>query len=189
MVAIREGLRQGEILALRWSDVDLEARHHHGSQVAPGCGSPGHPKSRKTSRRSVVPLFDETIDALRAHRTRQVEERLLAGTIWQDADLVFPNEFGAFQSTTAPPGSAQSDPPIAPAFPGSPLSRFAAQRRDQLALKGDMHPKVASERLGHASVAITLDLYSHVTATMQREAVEAITRKRSAKRDLLGAPR
>jgi integrase len=42
-----------------------------------------------------------------------------------------------------------------------------------------MHQKVASDRLGHASVAITLDLYSHVTATMQREAVDAITRKRS----------
>ena len=46
-------------------------------------------------------------------------------------------------------------------------------------LKHVMHQKVASDRLGHASVAITLDLYSHVTATMQREAVDAITRKRS----------
>jgi integrase len=44
-----------------------------------------------------------------------------------------------------------------------------------------MHPKVASERLGHASVGITLDLYSHVTPTMQREAVAEITRKRSAR--------
>jgi integrase len=49
-------------------------------------------------------------------------------------------------------------------------------------LKHGMHPKVASERLGHASVGITLDLYSHVTPTMQREAVAEITRKRSAKR-------
>jgi integrase len=46
-----------------------------------------------------------------------------------------------------------------------------------------MHPKVASERLGHASVGITLDLYSRVTPTMQREAVAEITRKRSAQRD------
>jgi integrase len=49
-------------------------------------------------------------------------------------------------------------------------------------LKHGMHPKVASERLGHASVGITLDLYSHVTKTMQRDAVDAISRKRSAKR-------
>ncbi|MDA8395802.1 MAG: site-specific integrase, partial [Candidatus Dormibacteraeota bacterium] len=49
-------------------------------------------------------------------------------------------------------------------------------------LKNGMHPKVASERLGHASVGITLDLYSHVTPTMQREAVEEISRRRTARR-------
>jgi integrase len=184
VVAIREGLRQGEILALRWQDIDLERGTITVVRSLRGADT-GGPKS-KTSRRSVV-LFDETIAALRAHRTRQLEERLLAGTMWQDGDLVFPNEFGAFQS----PQRLRDRLKAILDRSGLPRIRFHDLRHSAATnwLKGDMHPKVASERLGHASVAITLDLYSHVTATMQREAVEAITRKRSAKRDLLGAPR
>ena len=178
------GLRVSEALALRWQDVDLERGTITVVRSLRGADT-GGPKS-KTSRRSVV-LFDETIDALRAHRTRQVEERLLAGTMWQDGDLVFPNEFGAFQS----PQRLRDRLKAILDRSGLPRIRFHDLRHSAATnwLKGDMHPKVASERLGHASVAITLDLYSHVTATMQREAVEAITRKRTAKRDLLGEPR
>ena len=176
VVAIREGVRQGEILALRWQDVDLERgtitviRSLHGADT-------GGPKS-KTSHRSVV-LFDETVDALRDHRTRQFEERLLVGSMWQDGDLVFPNEFGGFQSPQRLRVRLKEILDRA----GLPRIRFHDLRHSAATnwLKGDMHPKVASERLGHASVAITLDLYSHVTLGMQREAVAAITRKRSGR--------
>jgi len=184
VVAIREGLRQGEILALHWRDVDLDA----GALAVVGSLQGrvvGDPKTRKSRRR--VELFPETVDALREHRARQVQERLRVGTMWADNDLVFCNEFGGFLR-------ADKVREVLHAIlrrAGLPDVRFHDLRHSAATnwLAGGMHQKIASERLGHASVAITLDLYSHVTATMQREAVEAITRKRSAKRDLLGEPR
>jgi len=176
VVAIREGLRQGEILALRWQDVDLERGTITVIRSLRGADT-GGPKS-KTSRRSVV-LFDETVDALRDHRTRQLQERLRVGTMWEDGDLVFPNEFGRFQS----PQRLRDRLKAILEGAGLPRIRFHDLRHSAATnwLKGNMHPKVASERLGHASVAITLDLYSHVTLGMQREAVDAITRKRSGR--------
>lgn len=181
VVAAREGLRQGEILGLRWRDVDLD----RGALAVTGSlqGTRradltiGAPKSRK-SRRNLA-LFPETVDALRAHRTRQLAERLRAGSMWVDGDLVFPNEFGGYLRASQ----------LSHALDGIlrraalPDVRFHDLRHSAATdwLKNGMHPKVASERLGHASVGITLDLYSHVTPTMQREAVEEITRKRSAR--------
>jgi integrase len=182
VVAVREGLRQGEILALHWRDVDLD----NGTIAVTGSLqgrrrallTVGEPKSRK-SRRSLA-LFPETVEALQDHRARQLEERLRAGSMWVDADLVFPNELGGFLSTTTL--SRNLDALLRHA--GLPDVRFHDLRHSAATdwLKHGMHPKVASERLGHASVGITLDLYSHVTPTMQREAVAEITRKRSVRR-------
>jgi integrase len=181
VVAIREGLRQGEILALHWRDVDLDDGTVAVTGSLPQVGGPdrsiGTPKSRGSRRR--VALFPETVDALRDHRTRQLQERLLVGSMWQDADLVFCTEFGGFLS----PQRLRDRLKLLLGRAGLPQVRFHDLRHSAATnwLKGDMHPKVASERLGHASVGITLDLYSHVTLGMQRDAVEAITRKRSAK--------
>jgi integrase len=182
VVAIREGLRRGEILGLRWRDVDLDGGTLSVTGSLQGIGrranlTIGEPKSRK-SRRSLA-LFPETVEALREHRTRQLQERLRAGSMWEDRDLVFPNEFGAFLGV----GPLTSDLDGLLRRAGLPDVRFHDLRHSAATdwLKGGMHPKVASERLGHASVGITLDLYSHVTPTMQREAVAEITRKRSAR--------
>jgi integrase len=180
VVAIREGLRQGEILALHWHDVDLDggALAVVGSLQGPRTKLVvGDPKTRKSRRR--LELFPETVDALREHRARQREERLLVGTMWDDNDLVFPNEFGGFMRVD----KVRTVLHALLRQAGLPDVRFHDLRHSAATdwLKHGMHQKVASERLGHASVAITLDLYSHVTATMQRDAVDAITRKRSAK--------
>jgi integrase len=181
VVAIREGIRQGEILALHWRDVDLDAGTIAVTGSLPQVGGPDRsvtsPKSRQ-SRRSVA-LFPETVEALRDHRARQLQERLLVGSMWQDADLVFCTEFGGFLSPQVLRDRLKAILDRA----GLPRIRFHDLRHSAATnwLKGDMHPKVASERLGHASVAITLDLYSHVTLGMQREAVAAITRKRSGR--------
>ncbi len=186
VVAAREGLRQGEILGLRWQDVDLDGGTLAVTGSLQGARRSaltiGEPKSRH-SRRSMA-LFPETVEALREHRTRQLEERLRAGSMWGDGDLVFPNDFGAYLSTTTL--TRNLDGILRRA--GLPDVRFHDLRHSAATdwLKNGMHPKVASERLGHASVGITLDLYSHVTPTMQREAVAEITRKRIARhpRDL-----
>jgi integrase len=182
VVAVREGLRQGEILGLRWWDVDLDGGTLAVTGSLQGARRSsltiGEPKSRR-SRRSLA-LFPETVEALREHRARQLQERLRAGSVWADRDLVFPNEFGAYLSTTTL--TRNLDGILRGA--GLPDVRFHDLRHSAATdwLKNGMHPKVASERLGHASVGITLDLYSHVTPTMQREAVAEITRKRSARR-------
>jgi integrase len=183
VVAIREGLRRGEILGLRWRDVDLDGGTLGVTGSLQGVGrranlTIGAPKSPK-SRRSVT-LFPETVEALREHRARQLAERLRAGSMWKDQDLVFPNEFGGFLGVTLL--TLQLDGILRRA--GLPDVRFHDLRHSAATdwLKNGMHPKVASERLGHASVGITLDLYSHVTPTMQREAVAEISRKRSARR-------
>ncbi len=182
VLAIREGLRQGEILGLRWRDVDLERGMLSVTGSLQGALRSkltiGAPKSRR-SRRNLV-LFPETVEALRAHRARQVQDRLRAGSMWVEQDLVFPNEFGRYLSTTT----------LTRALDGLlrraalPDVRFHDLRHSAATdwLKNGMHPKVASERLGHASVGITLDLYSHVTPTMQREAVEEIARRRMGRR-------
>ena len=180
VVAIREGLRQGEILALHWRDVDLDggALAVVGSLQGPRKKLVvGDPKTRKSRRR--LELFPETVDALREHRARQRQERLLVGTMWEDNDLLFPNEFGGFMRSEKVRDVLHALLRQA----GLPDVRFHDLRHSAATdwLKHGMHQKVASERLGHASVAITLDLYSHVTATMQREAVDAITRKRSGR--------
>lgn len=177
VVAVREGLRQGEILALRWRDVDLAAGTIAVTGSLQANRTIGEPKSRR-SRRSVV-MFAETVAALREHRERQRFEARRAGSMWIDHDLVFTNEFGGHPNRSV----------ITRTLDGLlrraelPDVRFHDLRHSAATdwLKEGMHPKVAAERLGHASVGITLDLYSHVTPTMQREAVADIARRRQGR--------
>jgi integrase len=96
IVAVHTGLRQGELLGLRLTDVDVEAASPRLSvrrslKITDGLNF-GPPKN-KASRRS-VPLNHTTVAALQAHRTRQNEERLRLGDLWQDRDLIFPNRVG-----------------------------------------------------------------------------------------------
>jgi integrase len=127
-----------------------------------------------TGRRHIA-LSASTVEVLRAHRAGQLEERLALGPAWQDHDLVFPNTYG---------GPLQrSNLDTASFFPlmrkaGVPRIRFHDLRHTAatLLLGESEHPKVASEMLGHASVMITLDLYSHVQPNMQREAARKMER-------------
>lgn len=127
-------------------------------------------------------LDPETVSALRNHRRRQNEERLRAGEAWSaDGDYVFTNEVGE---------------PIHP----SPFSRLFAARVRQaklptirlhdlrhtyatVALGAGVHPKIVSERLGHATIAVTLDLYSHVTPAIDAEAAALVASKIFDSRD------
>jgi hypothetical protein len=103
---------------------------------------------------------------------RQREERHLLGLAWDDHGLVFPNTVGRplhpsnFLQRSFYPLLAQA---------GLPRIRFHDLRHSAatLLLGLGIHPKIVSEMLGHSQIAITLDLYSHVTATMQQEAVRA----------------
>jgi integrase len=174
VLAVTAGLREGELLGLRWRDVDLDGRRVRvvGSmQVLPGVGLTIVEPKTAGSRRQVV-ITDLAADALRRHRAGQAEQRLAAGDEWDDHDLVFPNAFGR---------------PITPsnlyrAFQAFlrraelPRVRLHDLRHTAatLLLEQGVHPKIVSEMLGHTTIGITLDLYSHVTPTMQAQAARAL---------------
>ena len=170
MVALSTGMRQGELLALRWGNVDLDnsTLQVRGTlQRADGALVVLEPKTA-ASRRQIA-LTNEAVGALRRHRLGQNEERLKLGPAWEDRDLVFANEVGR-------PIDARNlvRSSFLPALKRAGLSpmRFHDLRHTAatLMLSRGVHPKIVAETLGHARVGITLDVYSHVTPTMQREA-------------------
>ena len=174
-IAVTTGMREGELLALRWHDVDLDGRKLHvvGSlQNLPAEGwTIVEPKTARSRR--VVVFSEVGASALRRHRAMQAEHRLRAGDEWIDNDLVFPNRFG---KPMLPSNLLiRSFHPLL-AKANLPRVRFHDLRHTAASLLLDqgIHPKIVSEMLGHSSVGITLDLYSHVTPSMQHQAADAI---------------
>lgn len=103
----------------------------------------------------------------------QAEERLKAGPLWEDNGLVFPTQTG--KPMDAGNLLYRSFKPLL-AKAGLPKIRFHDLRYSAatLLMRKGIHPKIVSEILGHSQISITMDLYSHVLPTMQREAVEAM---------------
>jgi integrase len=166
VLAVTTGMRQGELLALRWRDISLEARSIgvQGSlQRTPFGLIIAEPKTTR-SRRQVM-LTTAACEALMRHRIRQNAERLLLGAAWEDHGLVFANTVGRpIEATNL---IRQSFKPLLKKA-GIPRIRFHDLRHTAatLLLGQGTHPKIVSEMLGHSTIAVTLDLYSHVTPTM-----------------------
>ena len=174
-IAVTTGMREGELLGLRWHDVDLDARKLHVVGSLQNIAGEGwkivEPKTAR-SRRLVV-LSELGTQSLRRHRAIQAERRLGAGDAWQDNDLVFPNGIG--RPINPPNLLIRSFHPLL-AKAKLPRVRFHDLRHTAASLLLDqgIHPKIVSEMLGHSAVAITLDLYSHVTPSMQAQAADAL---------------
>lgn len=168
------GMRRGEALGLRWVDVDFDSSQLAIVQTVSTVDSKvvvGQPKT-SGSRRTVY-VHDATIKALRQQRQLQAEERLAAGPAWDtDNDLVFRNVTGG--PVNPDWFSRHFDKLVEQA--DVPRIRLHDLRHTNatLSLKAGVHPKVVSERLGHSSIAITLDLYSHVTPGISREAAATV---------------
>src|SRR5215204_5984970 len=162
VVAITAGLRPGEMLALRWSDVDLEA----GTLRINRALSDGEVAATKTTRsRRKIQLSNTAHAALRTHRKRQLEEQMQKARLWKNYGLVFP-------STVGTPLSHRN---LVRSFKALlkrtdlPLSTRLYDLRHTCAtllLNSNVHPKYVQELLGHASIAQTLDTYSHVLKGM-----------------------
>ncbi len=173
VLVIATGMRRGEIAGLRWADVDLDAgviavrrsRVSVGWQVYEG-----EPKSR--SSRRTISVDERVVAILVSHRRRQLEERLAWGEAWSNTGYVFTIEDG----TPVHPERIKTFFDRLVEAVGVPKIRFHDLRHTSatLALAAGIHPKVVSERLGHASIAITLDLYSHVTPSMQSDAADKL---------------
>jgi integrase len=170
-LALATGMRQGELLALHWHDIDFEQKvvqiRRTLSYIPKKGLSEEEPKTAK-SRRSIT-LTAFAIDALKQHRTAQVEARLQSCARWQDKDLVFCNGQGGYiwhmNMETAFKRLLQEA--------GLPARRFHDLRHTAavaLIIKG-VHPKVIQEILGHSSIVITMDIYGHVFPSMQRDAM------------------
>jgi integrase len=128
------------------------------------------PKTAKGRR--PVALDDMTVQALRSSRKAQLQERLKRGTGWQDSGFVFVREDGAPYHPERIIVMFKRQARAA----GLPVIRLHDLRHTSatLALAAGVHPKVVQERLGHSSINITLDTYSHVVKGLQHDAAEKV---------------
>jgi integrase len=169
------GLRRGEALGLRWSDVDLDAGR---ARITHSLGSiswqvvAGQPKT--AAGRRPISMDPITIGVLRDHRKRMLEQRLLVGAGFVDQDFVF------------------CEPDGNPLHPERVYQAFKRRVRKHalpslsphglrhtwatIALSNGVHPRVVQERLGHAHISVTLQTYSHVQPTMHDDAAALVAR-------------
>jgi integrase len=176
VLSIHTGMRRGELLGLKWDDVDLEnatvrvrrtlTRIDNGKRLALG------PPKNKQSRRTVG-LTKRAVEALRCHLERQLAEIEALGDLYKDQGLVFTTEAG----TPINPSNLRQRS-LAPLLKraGLPKITFHDLRHtcSSLLFQKNVHPKLVQELLGHASVAITLDTYSHMLPGMGSEVVDAM---------------
>jgi len=173
LLAANTGMRRGEVLGLRWQDIDFDRQRLSIRQTTISYQIEiSEPKTAR-GRRSVA-LDTGTVAALRAHRAWQNQQKLMLGEAYRDAGLVFCRGDGL------------------PVHPDRFTQMFDKHVKDSrlprirlhdlrhthatLALAAGIHPKVVSERLGHSTVAFTMDIYSHAIPSMEAEAAEIIAK-------------
>jgi integrase len=169
-LALATGMRRGEILALRWQEVDLATStlrvERSMEQTAAGLRF----KTPKTKRsRRAIALSPAAVEIIQDHRVKQLEERLLLGL--GKPELVFTRATGE---------------PINPRNFTKEFARIAKRAGVQITfhglrhahitalLRAGVHPKIAADRAGHSSITVTMDRYSHVIEGMQADAAQRI---------------
>jgi integrase len=164
VLALHCGLREGELLGLKWEDVDLNTGKLSVRRTLSETRTGHRFEKPKNDKGRSVKLSQRTIDALRSHRTRQKGERQVAAK-WEDMGLVFPTTTGTTMSCTNLLGR-HFKPLLRRA--GLPDIRLHDLRHTcaTMLLKMGQHPKYVHELLGHANISITLDTYSHVIEGM-----------------------
>ncbi len=169
ILMLTTGMRRGEVLGLRWADIDLTAQRLAVRRALVSIGYKitwSSPKTAKSAR--VIALDPETCDVLAAHKARQDDEKALVGDAYDDDDLVFAKPDG---SPLHPDYVSQRFGRLVKKF-GLPMIRPHDTRHTAatLLLEAGVPVKVVSERLGHSTTAITADIYQHVAPHMQEEA-------------------
>lgn len=175
MVAAMTGLRQGELRALRWQDIDLDRAE---MRVVASLYQRGHvwrieeTKTAKSNRS--IPMDEDTVEALRSWRQRQRLERMAAGERWHEHGLVFTNTVG----NPVHGGDMLMWLRVMLAKAGLPQMRWHDLRHTHatVLLANGEHPKLVQERLGHATISVTMDVYSHVLPNMQRGVTDRLGR-------------
>ena len=170
LVALTTGMRRGELLALKWDDLDLEKGVLYVQRTVsriPGRGyMESEPKTKSSRRRIVLPAV--AIEALKEHCMNQEKVRLKAGERWSERGIVFTNRHGGFLRPDTVLGLFRQLLKDA----GLPTMRFHDLRHSAATILfvAGVNPKVIQELLGHSTISITLEVYSHVLPSMQQEA-------------------
>jgi integrase len=174
MLAITTGLRRGELLGLRWRDVDLEYGVLRVGRALVREGGRYRLGATKTKRgHRSIRLTSQAVSALGAHRKRQLEERMRLASLYEDHDLIYATQKG----TPLNPENLvkRSFKPLLKRA-GLPEIRFHDLRHTcaTLLLGRGVHPKLVQELLGHATIAMTLDTYSHFLPSMGDQTARAM---------------
>lgn len=180
-VAVSVGVRSGEALGLRWSDVDLDTGTmtvDHSLQRLEGKWKMCPTKSRKARRTINLPA--RSLEALKSHKARQSADRLRLGQLWMGdklgecSDLVFTNQYGLPLEATYVTKHFQRLVKAA----GLPHMRFHDLRHScaTLLLVQQVPMKFVQELLGHSTMKMTSDLYSHIVPEIRRETAAAMDR-------------
>jgi len=187
VLAIHCGLREGELLGLKWDDLDLEAGTLSVRRTLSETKDVGRifepPKNGKGRN---IQLTSSATEALRGHLQCQLDEIERAGDRYQDQGLVFPSRAGT--PMNAKNLTARSFKPllVKACLPHSVRLHDLRHTCATLLFRRGVHPKIVQELLGHATISITLDTYSHVLPNMQGEAVAAMESVLS--KEILGSP-
>ena len=172
-LALATGMRRGELLALRWQDIEYQHKCLYVRRSAsrlPGGYRVTEPKTASGKRRITLPQF--VIESLQQHCVRQIEAKLKAGSQWEEHDLVFCNIYGRFLSTQSLYVLFSSLLEKA----GLPHIRFHDLRHSAatILLAMGVPANVVKELLGHSHISITLGIYAHVLPSMQQEAMDKL---------------
>ena len=175
--ALTTGMRPQEYLGLKWSDIDLEKgsatvrRAIVWKREKGGGWAFAEPKTSQSRR--TIPLPASTVKALLEHKRQQGIERLRIGSEWHDHGSVFPTTIGTPYTL-----SSLTNKSLKPALVKAELAGFnlysLRHTHATLLLANGENAKVASERLGHSTIVLTLDTYSHVLPDMQQGAADRI---------------
>jgi integrase len=179
VLAIHCGLREGELLALRWEDVNLEATKPVllvRRTLTRGEGGRGYivGASTKSGKGRRVRLTRRAVAYLKNHHKRQLEEKMCLGGLWQEHDLVFPNGIGYLFNPSNLRNRSFKRIKARSGVRGDLRFHDLGHTCATLLLSEGVNVKVVSEMLGHASITITLNTYSHVLPDMQDSAAYAM---------------
>lgn len=191
VLALATGMRRGELLGLKWQDIDFEQGVLHvrrtlsrvPTKMVEELGASYIEAETKTnrSRRSIL-LADFAIEALKQHRERQLLAKQKAGDLWQEHDYVFCSPIGTYLS---PGHNALVQLKKLLEKAGLPDIRFHDLRHSAatMLLEKEVHPKIVQEILGHSDIAMTMNTYSHVLPTMQKGAIDKLNQAFALQKD------